>query len=195
MYVSTARRLTVRVLGVAALALACACQPVAVAGSPRPSTPPAPTEVAAAPAADQSVDGDAPIGQAAAPAVTGSPNTTLVTVQEPRQAPRPVVGSPRASDPAGRPLDPPATPPVPAPPPVAPGKPDPKSANQPDAIPPPKVSTATSKVEREEPFPGSIFDSCDHARAAGMAPLYRGQPGYSERLDKDGDGIACDETT
>jgi hypothetical protein len=29
-------------------------------------------------------------------------------------------------------------------------------------------------------------------RAAGAAPLYRGQPGYSSRLDRDGDGVACE---
>jgi hypothetical protein len=36
------------------------------------------------------------------------------------------------------------------------------------------------------------FASCAAARAAGKAPLYRGDPGYSERLDRDGDGIACE---
>lgn len=36
------------------------------------------------------------------------------------------------------------------------------------------------------------FASCAEARAAGAAPLYRGDPGYSERLDRDGDGIACE---
>jgi hypothetical protein len=29
-------------------------------------------------------------------------------------------------------------------------------------------------------------------RAAGAAPLYRGQPGYSSKLDRDGDGVACE---
>ena len=29
-------------------------------------------------------------------------------------------------------------------------------------------------------------------RAAGKAPLYQGQPGYSSKLDRDGDGIACE---
>ncbi|MDK9674340.1 excalibur calcium-binding domain-containing protein [Propionibacterium freudenreichii] len=29
-------------------------------------------------------------------------------------------------------------------------------------------------------------------RAAGAAPLHRGQPGYSSNLDKDGDGVACE---
>lgn len=36
------------------------------------------------------------------------------------------------------------------------------------------------------------FSSCREARAAGAAPIRRGQPGYSGRLDRDGDGIACE---
>ena len=36
------------------------------------------------------------------------------------------------------------------------------------------------------------FSSCDQAYAAGAAPLYAGQPGYSTRLDRDGDGVACE---
>jgi hypothetical protein len=38
----------------------------------------------------------------------------------------------------------------------------------------------------------SGFASCDEARAAGAAPLHRGDPGYSSRLDRDGDGDACE---
>ncbi|RLP57865.1 calcium-binding protein [Kocuria rhizophila] len=30
------------------------------------------------------------------------------------------------------------------------------------------------------------------ARAAGMAPLYAGSPGYRTGLDGDGDGVACE---
>ncbi len=30
-------------------------------------------------------------------------------------------------------------------------------------------------------------------RAAGAAPLHRGDPGYSSRFDGDGDGIACEK--
>ncbi|OOL28235.1 calcium-binding protein, partial [Rhodococcus rhodochrous] len=30
------------------------------------------------------------------------------------------------------------------------------------------------------------------ARAAGAAPLYAGQPGYSEEMDGDRDGVACE---
>ena len=33
---------------------------------------------------------------------------------------------------------------------------------------------------------------CDAARAAGVAPAYRGHPGYHARNDRDGDGIACE---
>lgn len=40
---------------------------------------------------------------------------------------------------------------------------------------------------------GRTYASCAAARAAGAAPLYRGQPGYSSKLDGDGDGIACEK--
>lgn len=36
------------------------------------------------------------------------------------------------------------------------------------------------------------FPNCAAARAAGAAPLYAGQPGYSSKLDRDGDGVACE---
>nr|WP_309224076.1 MULTISPECIES: excalibur calcium-binding domain-containing protein [unclassified Mycobacteroides] len=36
------------------------------------------------------------------------------------------------------------------------------------------------------------YPSCAAARAAGAAPIYRGQPGYSSKLDRDGDGVACE---
>ena len=36
------------------------------------------------------------------------------------------------------------------------------------------------------------YRNCSEARAAGAAPLRRGQLGYSARLDRDGDGIACE---
>lgn len=40
---------------------------------------------------------------------------------------------------------------------------------------------------------GSVFYSgCREARAAGAAPIYRGQPGYRAGMDGDGDGIACE---
>jgi hypothetical protein len=36
------------------------------------------------------------------------------------------------------------------------------------------------------------YRSCAAARAAGAAPLRRGQPGYSPNLDRDSDGVACE---
>ena len=39
---------------------------------------------------------------------------------------------------------------------------------------------------------GVYYQNCDAVRAAGKAPLYRGQPGYSTKLDRDKDGIACE---
>jgi hypothetical protein len=35
------------------------------------------------------------------------------------------------------------------------------------------------------------YRSCAEVRAAGKAPLRRGEPGYSRALDPDGDGVAC----
>lgn len=36
------------------------------------------------------------------------------------------------------------------------------------------------------------YANCAAARAAGVAPIYQGQPGYRAGLDRDGDGIACE---
>lgn len=34
--------------------------------------------------------------------------------------------------------------------------------------------------------------NCAAVRAAGVAPIYAGDPGYSADLDRDGDGVACE---
>ncbi|UYY57035.1 excalibur calcium-binding domain-containing protein [Sphingomonas sp. S2-65] len=39
---------------------------------------------------------------------------------------------------------------------------------------------------------GAYFANCSQARAAGAAPVRRGDPGYSRKLDRDGDGIGCE---
>lgn len=36
------------------------------------------------------------------------------------------------------------------------------------------------------------FRNCTEARAAGAAPVHRGEPGYGAHLDRDGDGIGCE---
>ncbi|MCZ4651842.1 DUF1524 domain-containing protein [Gordonia amicalis] len=40
--------------------------------------------------------------------------------------------------------------------------------------------------------PSTYYANCSAARAAGAAPLYAGQPGYRAKLDRDGDGVACE---
>lgn len=39
---------------------------------------------------------------------------------------------------------------------------------------------------------GYTYSGCNEVRAAGVAPLYRHEPGFSQRLDGDGDGIGCE---
>lgn len=36
------------------------------------------------------------------------------------------------------------------------------------------------------------YRNCNEARAAGVTPLYRGDPGYGAHMDGDGDGVACE---
>jgi len=36
------------------------------------------------------------------------------------------------------------------------------------------------------------FKSCKAAKAAGYSDIKKGEPGYSSKLDRDGDGIACE---
>ncbi|MDP2087311.1 MAG: excalibur calcium-binding domain-containing protein [Gemmobacter sp.] len=48
-------------------------------------------------------------------------------------------------------------------------------------------TTAPSR-QGGEPY----YANCAAARAAGVAPLRRGDPGYRAKLDRDGDGIACE---
>jgi len=43
-----------------------------------------------------------------------------------------------------------------------------------------------------EPAAEVYYRGCDEVRAAGAAPLYRGQPGYRPQMDGDNDGIACE---
>ncbi|TWS26249.1 excalibur calcium-binding domain-containing protein [Tsukamurella sputi] len=37
-----------------------------------------------------------------------------------------------------------------------------------------------------------VYKNCTEVRQAGKAPILKGQPGYSAKLDRDGDGIACE---
>ena len=59
-------------------------------------------------------------------------------------------------------------------------------ATRPTASPPPKGIKQPPRVT------GVFYRNCAAARAAGAAPIYRGQPGYRPEMDGDGDGVACE---
>lgn len=43
-----------------------------------------------------------------------------------------------------------------------------------------------------QPTIDGAYRNCTHARAAGAAPVRRGEPGYGSHLDRDGDGVGCE---
>lgn len=55
------------------------------------------------------------------------------------------------------------------------------------------VSGSTARSTSTSGGSGAVsYPNCDAVRAAGKAPIRRGEPGYAPKLDRDGDGIACD---
>ncbi|MCZ4537949.1 excalibur calcium-binding domain-containing protein [Gordonia terrae] len=56
---------------------------------------------------------------------------------------------------------------------------------------PPPTTTYTPPPAVEAPS-SVYYANCSAVRAAGAAPIYAGQPGYSSKLDRDGDGVACE---
>ncbi|MGO4372080.1 MBL fold metallo-hydrolase [Paenibacillus sp. MCAF20] len=49
------------------------------------------------------------------------------------------------------------------------------------------TDTASDKLTQQ-----SVFESCAAVREAGKAPIRKDDPGYNAKLDRDGDGIACE---
>ncbi|MDR7329860.1 excalibur calcium-binding domain-containing protein [Corynebacterium guangdongense] len=58
------------------------------------------------------------------------------------------------------------------------------------AVPEPAPAPAPAPVPA--PQQSTYFQNCSAARAAGAAPVYRGNPGYGSHLDRDGDGVGCE---
>ena len=56
----------------------------------------------------------------------------------------------------------------------------------------PEQPEQSSSQEQSGGSSGTFYKNCSEARAAGAAPIYRGEPGYREKLDRDNDGIACE---
>jgi len=117
--------------------------------------------------------GDAPVALAegTAPTPTSTPESTPEPVPTPPEtpvetaAPEPVVPTP-----------------APAPVVVAPVAPAPAPAAPAPVAPAPAAPTPAA----------TFFQNCDAVRAAGAAPIFTGQPGYSRTLDRDGDGVGCE---
>jgi Protein of unknown function (DUF1524)/Excalibur calcium-binding domain len=58
---------------------------------------------------------------------------------------------------------------------------------------PPRTSAAPdTTAAARAPSVGGPFADCSAARAAGAAPVRRGDPGYAGHLDRDGDGVGCE---
>lgn len=74
---------------------------------------------------------------------------------------------------------PPTTQPPP-PPPTTQAPPPPPTIAAPPPPPPPTQSTS------------SYYENCSAAKAAGAAPVHRGDPGYGSHLDRDDDGVGCE---
>jgi len=99
--------------------------------------------------------------------LTGTPAPTTVPTTE-------------ATTTAPPPTEPPTTP--------APTAPPTTAAPPPPTTQPPVTSPPTTSAPAAAPY----YANCAAAKAAGAAPLYRGQPGYRSGLDRDNDGIACE---
>lgn len=57
---------------------------------------------------------------------------------------------------------------------------------------PAQIQAAPAPAPTQQSGGDVYYQNCSAVRAAGKAPLYQGQPGYSRKLDRDGDGVACE---
>ncbi|WP_270263452.1 GmrSD restriction endonuclease domain-containing protein [Kocuria marina] len=109
-------------------------------------------------------------------------------IPDPADSPvAPVTEAPTAQAPA---VEAPSTPEAEAPAPVAPAPAAPGAG----AVSDPADAAVPEAEAPGVGVPGAdvYFSRCAEARAAGMAPLYAGTPGYRPGLDGDGDGVACE---
>lgn len=83
--------------------------------------------------------------------------------------------------------------------------PSPMDATVPVTLPPIVITTTTThapkptthapqpKPTTKKPPTNAYYKNCTAAWAAGAAPLHRGEPGYRSALDRDHDGVACED--
>ena len=83
--------------------------------------------------------------------------------------------------------------PIATPTPTADADPAPLAAPIPSADDDAGATPTGRRTTTAEQAPAVVsYPNCTAARAAGAAPIYAGQPGYSSKLDRDGDGVACE---
>ncbi|TDO59056.1 excalibur calcium-binding domain-containing protein [Kribbella sp. VKM Ac-2571] len=127
-----------------------------------------------------------------------SASTTPVRTSEPTAAPTSTpVAEPTAIAATPEPTESPEAGRTPTPTPTKSRTPSATPEGTTEPTPTPTEPSAT--ISPTEPTPTTavtsttvVFRSCAEARAAGKAPLRRGDPGYSAALDRNGDGVACD---
>ncbi|MEV6388455.1 excalibur calcium-binding domain-containing protein [Nocardia xishanensis] len=123
---------------------------------------------------DTGNDRPEPTTTARATTATTTPSTTTVTTTPPPTT----LGAPTTAETTPAPF-------VPQPP-VLPTTPQ-------VAVPTPQAARPPAPPAPPEPQQSSVYyRNCAAAKAAGAAPLHRGEPGYRSELDRDGDGIACE---
>ncbi|MGM7647848.1 excalibur calcium-binding domain-containing protein [Nocardia sp. JW2] len=128
--------------------------------------------------------------------VDRSPTTAIHSTIAPRETTAVIVPPPVATvtTTVGRPtVAVPTTTVAPPPPPTTVARPPTTTV----APPPPTTSAYAPPPARvpepDVPSPDEVYyKNCDAARAAGAAPLHRGEPGYRQDLDGDNDGVACE---
>ncbi len=54
-----------------------------------------------------------------------------------------------------------------------------------------QVQTPVNQVP-ESSNPQPYYQNCTDVKYHGAAPIYRGQPGWQDKFDRDGDGVACE---
>ncbi|MBB5685026.1 hypothetical protein FHS49_001017 [Sphingobium boeckii] len=55
-----------------------------------------------------------------------------------------------------------------------------------------RAPARTQSLTARAPSRQSAFPNCTAARAAGAAPVRRGDAGYGSHLDRDNDGVGCE---
>ena len=128
------------------------------------------------------------------PTVTASPSPSPTPTPSPSPTPSPPPSPTPSPTPTPSPI--PTTQAPPSQPPLQPLMQKSEPTSEPEPTPEEETQAgggAAAPAPVPEPRQESMyFPNCKKAKEAGAAPLYRGDPGYREELDRDRDGIACE---